>query len=139
MYKKLSVIALLFAFSCNDESINSNNPNIPNYSFSLEINLNLPSNSSLQFISNHIINNSVGARGIVVFNTGSGFVAFDLACPNQSYSECTTPMTISGIDAICDCDETSYSLFSGQGNTELKYQMKQYNVQVNENILTIYN
>jgi hypothetical protein len=27
-----------------------------------------------------------GARGIIVFNTGSGYNAFDAACPNQAIS-----------------------------------------------------
>lgn len=139
MYKKIILLVLLFAFSCDEDSTSSNNPNIPNYSFSLEINLNLPSNSSLQFASNHITNLSVGARGIVVFNTGSGYVAFDLACPNQSFEECTAPMTINGIEASCDCDESTYSLFSGQGNEDLEYALKQYNVEVSGNIITVYN
>ena len=107
-----SILSIIL--SCDGGSINNNNPNIPNYSVNLPINLSLPQYSNLQFASNHVVDYSQGARGIVIFNTGSNFVAFDLACPNQPYNTCTTPMTISGINATCDCDDTVYSLFSGQ-------------------------
>lgn len=116
------------------------NPNIPNYQVLLQIDLNLPAYSNLQFPSNHIIDLSQGARGIVVFNTGSGFNAFDLADPNIAFQACTQRMNISGINAISTCQnpEISYSLFNGLANGQT-YSMKPYRVQVAGNILTITN
>lgn len=131
-------VLLLTLCACDGGSYNNKNPNIPNYHFSLEINLSLPTYSNLQFASNHIVNTSVGARGIVVFNTGSNFLAFDLACPNQSYTSCTSAMTIDGIEAKCDCDDTAYNLFSGQSAGQ-EYPMKQYRVDVNGSIVTVTN
>lgn len=138
--KKIFILLLLFPFlfGCDGGSVNNNNPNIPNYPVNLIINMNLPAYSNLQFPSNHIVDYSQGARGIVVFNTGSGFNAFDLACPNQSFSTCGSPMTISGIEATCDCDDTVYSLFSGQSPGQ-QYPMKQYRVDINGSSLVIYN
>jgi nitrite reductase/ring-hydroxylating ferredoxin subunit len=137
--KKILVFLLVLPFitSCDEGSFNNRNPYIPNYTVSLAINLNLPQYSNLQFPSNHIVDYSQGARGIVVFNTGSGFVAFDLACPNQELSSCST-MSINGINAICACDSAEYSLFSGQ-SAGLQYPMKQYRVQVQGTMLTVYN
>ena len=137
--KKFLVFLLILPFitSCDEGSFNNRNPYIPNYTVSLPINLNLPQYSNLQFPSNHIVDYSQGARGIVVFNTGSGFVAFDLACPNQELSSCST-MTISGINAICACDSAEYSLFSGQ-SAGLQYPMKQYRVEIQGSMLTVYN
>jgi nitrite reductase/ring-hydroxylating ferredoxin subunit len=134
----LFVVFVLTLFSCDTGRINNNNPNIPNYPVNLQINLNLPAYSNLQFPSNHIVDYSQGARGIVVFNAGSTFVAFDLACPNQAFSSCSSPMTISGINATCTCENTVYNLYSGQcaGQT---YPMKQYRVDVNGSTLVIYN
>lgn len=130
---------VLLLFSCDSGgTFNNKNPNIPNYSFNLEIDMSLPGNSNLQFASNHIVNYSVGARGIVVFNTGNNFVAFDLACPNIPYANCETPMEIDGIEAICECDDTTYNLFSGQG-TGQEYAMKQYRTSVEGNIVIVYN
>ncbi len=129
---------LPFAIGCDGGSINNNNPNIPNYPVNLQINMNLPGYSNLQFPSNHIVDYSQGARGIVVFNTGSGFAAFDLACPNQSFDSCTTAMTINGIEAICDCDDTVYNLFTGQSPGQ-PYPLKQYRVNINGSTLIITN
>lgn len=132
------MLTLVWLLSCDSGSFNNNNPNIPNSSFSIDFNLNLPSNSNLQFASNHIVDYSVGARGIVVFNTGSSYVAFDLACPNQPFDSCTDPMEIEGIEAICNCDDTTYNLFTAQSQGQ-EYPMKQYRVELNGNVLTVFN
>lgn len=134
----LLVLMLPFVFGCDSGTINNRNPNIPNYTVYLQINMSLPGYSNLQFPSNHIVDYSQGARGIVVFNNGSGFVAFDLACPNQPFDTCQEPMTISGIEATCDCDDTVYNLFSGQSPGQ-QYPMKQYRVDISGNTLIITN
>lgn len=138
--KKILVLFLFisFVYSCDSGSVNNNNPNIPNLPVNLSLNLSLPQYSNLQFPSNFIRDFSQGARGIVVFNTGSGFNAFDLACPNQVFSICTTPMSITGINAICDCDDTTYSLFTGQSAGQ-QYPMKAYRVELVGNNLIITN
>ncbi len=134
-------IHLLFAliplfFSCSDSGVNNNNPFVPNYTFSIDLNMNLPSYSNLKFVSNAVYVPNIGARGVIVFNTGSGYNAFDAACPNQAISTCST-MTINGINAVCGCDNVTYSLFTGQSN--LQYPMKQYRVQINGDVLRVYN
>lgn len=134
-YLLLSVI-IPFFFSCSDSGLNNSNPFIPNYSFSIDLNLNLATYSNLKFASNAVFISGTGARGIIVFNTGSGYNAFDAACPNQAISSCST-MTIDGINAVCGCDNKEYSLFTGQGS--LQYPLKQYRVQVNGNMLRVYN
>ena len=123
-------------FSCSDSSVNNNNPFVPNYTFTLDLNMNLPIYSNLKFVSNAVYVPNIGARGVIVFNTGSGYNAFDAACPNQAISTCST-MTINGINAVCGCDNATYSLFTGQGN--LQYPMKQYRVQVNGDVLRVFN
>jgi nitrite reductase/ring-hydroxylating ferredoxin subunit len=140
MKKYLILLLLPLFLSCEKENFSNNNPYLPNYGFSYNINMNLPQFNSLQFPSNgvYINNGSTGVRGIFVFNTGSGYVAFDAACPNQALSSCST-MTLSGIDAICPCDEVRYSLFSGQAQG-MQYPMKRYRVeQTSEVSLRVYN
>lgn len=134
-YISLIVIASLL-FSCSESNVNNNNPFVPNYTFTLDLNLNLPTYSNLKFVSNAVYVPNIGARGVIVFNTGSGYNAFDAACPNQTISGCST-MTINGINAVCGCDNATYSLFTGQSN--LQYPMKQYRVQVNGDILRVFN
>lgn len=134
-YLLLSVI-IPFLFSCSDSGFDNTNPFVPNYTFTVDINMNLPAYSDLKYTSNAIYYPGVGARGIIVFNTGSGYNAFDAACPNQAISSCST-MTINGINAVCGCDSKEYSLFTGQSS--LQYPMKQYRVQVNGTVLRVYN
>lgn len=137
MKKQLLLLIFLPLISCESDSFNNKNPYIPNYGFSFTINMSLPSYSQLLYPSNAIYYPSEGARGIIIFNTGSGYNAFDAACPNQDMTSCST-MTIEGINAICGCDDASYSLFTGQ-SPGMEYPMKQYRVQVSGTVLTIYN
>ncbi len=144
--KKILVLLLTIPVlsCCNDSNFNNNNPYIPNYSVNLEINLNLPQFSNLKFVSNAVYVADQGARGIIVFNnSGNTFAAFDAACPNQALSSCSTMTIKGGTIAVCACDNAEYSLFSGQcigTKCEGKqYPMKQYRVEVNGNIIRVYN
>lgn len=138
--KKIALVFLfnLFLAGCDDGGGSSNNPYIPNYTFTVDINLDLPLYSNLQFPSNavYIPQGVAGARGVIVFNSGSGYYAYDAACPNQIISNCST-MSINGIYAVCSCDEEQYSLFTGLGS--LQYPMKRYRVEVNLPIIRVYN
>lgn len=133
----LFIITVCFFTGCGSNENSNTNPYIPNYSFTVDLNTNLPAYSNLKYVSNGIYYPGVGARGIIVFNTtGSDYNAFDAACPNQELSSCST-MTIKGINALCPCDNKEYNLFTGQGG--MPYPMKQYRVEVNGNIIRIYN
>ncbi|PIF32738.1 nitrite reductase/ring-hydroxylating ferredoxin subunit [Flavobacterium sp. 9] len=136
--KKICLIIVFVSvlFSCSDNNKSNKNPNIPNYSVNLSIDMNLPSYSNLKFASNAVIVPNYGAKGIIVFNAGSGYNAFDAACPNQAITACTA-MTIDGINAVCSCDKSSYSLFTGLGGKE--YPLKQYRVEVSGTVIHVYN
>ena len=145
--KKYFLILIVFPllFGCSTNSTNNNNPYLPNYTVNLDINMSLPQYSDLKFVSNGIYVAGQGVRGVFVFNTGSGYVAFDAACPNQALSSCST-MTFKKIDdqridrtnVVCACDNAQYSLFSGQSAGK-SYPLKQYRVEVNGNLLRVYN
>lgn len=142
--KKYFVLFLIIPIlsCCNDSNFNNNNPYLPNYSFSVNINTNLPSYSNLKFASNAVYTSEAGVRGLIIFNTGSGYTAFDAACPNQNLSDCST-MTIKGINLVCSCDAAEYSLFSGQCSGSQcagkQYSLKQYRVEENGSSLRVYN
>ncbi|MFV8324328.1 Rieske (2Fe-2S) protein [Flavobacterium sp. ZS1P14] len=137
--KKYILLFLIipFFFNCSDNGFDNKNPYLPNYSFTLDINMNLPAYSNLQYPANAIYYSGQGAKGIFVFNTGSGYNAFDAACPNQALSSCST-MTLNGIKVVCPCDNAEYSLFTGQSPGK-QYLLKQYRVEVNGNVLRVYN
>ena len=125
--------------ACEKDSIASKNPFLPNYNVNYNVNLNLPSNNNLLSTTGSVYINTagVGIRGIFVFNTGTGYVAYDAACPNQPLSDCST-MTLNGINAVCPCDGAEYSLFTGLSNGK-NYPMKPYRTEVSGNIIRIYN
>ncbi|MCP2026996.1 nitrite reductase/ring-hydroxylating ferredoxin subunit [Flavobacterium sp. HSC-32F16] len=136
--KKFWLIILFVSvlFSCSDSERSNKNPYIPSYSVNLSVDMNLPSYSNLKYVSNAVIVPNNGAKGIIIFNAGSGYNAFDAACPNQEINSCVA-MTIDGINAVCSCDKTSYSLFTGLGAKE--YPLKQYKVQVSGTVIHVYN
>lgn len=133
---------------CTTNNFSNTNPYIPNYAFSIQIDMNLPANSNLLYVSNAIYDSSVGVRGIYIFNTGSGYNAFDAACPNQAPSNCSTlnfkkldaldPLKIDKTYLVCPCDGAEYFLYTGQSPGK-KYPLKQYRVEVMGNILRVYN
>ena len=134
----LLLIAFSILFGCSTNSTNNNNPYIPNYTVNVDINMNLPQYSDLKFVSNAVYIPNQGARGIIVFNAGSGYNAFDAACPNQALSSCSTMTIKGGIMGLCACDNAEYSLFTGQSKGK-QYPLKQYRVEVNGNLLRVYN
>ena len=134
--KLLFLCAILLLINCSDNGVANKNPFIPNYSFTVDINTSLPAYSNLKFASNAIFHPGAGARGLIVFNTGSGYNAFDAACPNQALSSCST-LTIKGINAICPCDSKEYSLFTGL--SDLQHPLKQYRIEVIGTVIRVYN
>ena len=140
MKKYFFLFFILFIFSnCAKNKINNNNPYLPNYSFSVNLDTSLPSYNNLNFAGNGISVTSQGAgiRGIFVFNTGSGYQAWDMACPNQSLGTCST-MTMNGINAVCPCDSKQYSLYTGLC-PGMAYPLKQYRTEVNGTVVHVYN
>ncbi len=139
MKKYIFLLVIPLLFCCEKDSVQKNNPFLPNYNVNYDVNMNLPTFNNLNFPGNGVLITTagVGIRGIFVFNSGSGYVAFDAACPNQTLSDCSS-MVLNGINAKCPCDDAEYSLFTGQ-STGKPYPMKQYRTEVNGNIIRIYN
>lgn len=142
--KRIHFLLVFLSFSlfqsCSKAGFNNNNPYLPNYSFSFVIDMNLPSFAQLQFPSNaiRVLQPGVGVRGIIVFNTGSGFRAYDAGCPNQPVQACST-MTLNGIFAECPCDSEQYNLFTGLSNNNLPFPMKPYRVEVSGSMIRVFN
>lgn len=129
---KKFILLLLFVSmlpGCSKDDYVRQNPYLPDYNFSLDINLEFPSYSQLNFPSNpiRIFQAGQGINGLIVMNTGSGFVAWEATCPNQPITECSI-LEIDGINAVCTCDNVEYSIFNGLGPAQ--YPLKQYRVEV---------
>ena len=134
MKKILALLSfIIITVGCSSDGIRYQNPFIPNYSFSITINANLPLYSDLLSPINPtlIFDGTSGANGIIVMKiSDTDYRAWEANCPNQYISACSQ-MIIKGTNAKCLCDEIEYSLFNGVGiNGEGEYTMKPYRVDV---------
>jgi len=127
-------------WSCEKNSSRTyNNPYLPNYTVNATLNLNFPQYSGLNSNLNPIattVNNDID---IVIMKSGSGYVAWNGNCPNQTPTACSR-LIISGLNAKCNCEDAfEYSMFSGIG-TNAQYTMIPYRVEVlGNNMIRIYN
>tara|TARA_R110002012_G_scaffold11597_5_gene52171 strand:- start:2084 stop:2599 length:516 start_codon:yes stop_codon:yes gene_type:complete len=139
-----AIMLLALILSCSSDRTEGN-PYLQEVRFRFELNLNLPLYNNLQNIGNpvYVGNNGVGTRGAFVINTGSNFMAWEASCPNHVPNECST-MTIDGQNAVCSCEDYTYSLFTGQqldkpddGNRY--YDLLFYNAAQSGNVVVISN
>jgi hypothetical protein len=131
---------LIVCMGCSKD--NNSDPNcnfLVNLNVSTSLNLNLSQYNQLTFPNNPVYVPNEGNGGLIVNNTGTGFVAFDAADPNHVFSNCSV-LSINGLEGICGCnDANKYSLFTGQPleNTELRCGLTTYFVESNGNTLYI--
>jgi len=133
------VLSIVFITCDNQRSI-ERNPNVPLYRFTIEINIDLPQYNALLYPNNAVLVNSVGAgtKGIIVFNAGGSYRAYEANCPNQTLISCSQ-LQINGIRAVCPCDELEYSLFTGLPVTTGDYAMIPYRIEQIGNIIRVWN
>lgn len=131
----------IFFTSCSKNSANRNCNFLLDVGVNLNINLNLPQYSQLNFISNSVYVPNAGNKGIIVTNTGTGYAAWDASDPNHVPNSCST-LSIEGVEGVCGCDDANtYSLFTGQplNNSNLLCGLKAYRVEQSGNTLVIFN
>ena len=136
----------LCSCSKNDDNNQNNNPNIPNAVFDTGslINTSLPQFSQMQFPNNYIsLNSTYGINGVVLYYAGNNnYRAFELSDPNHALNSCSN-LTRNGDIVTCSCDDdNSYSISSGGlpfSNTTGEYPLVSYFVEVNGDIIRIYN
>ena len=132
------IIILILLNSCTKNINDSNCNNLLNLDVFYEVNLNLPQYSQLNFISNSVYIPNVGNGGIIVTNSGSGFLAWDAADPNHVNVPCAV-LSISGLEATSSCaQQNTYSLITGQSlGVALPCTLKPYRLEQSGNILLI--
>lgn len=137
----LLLFTLPLLLCCSKDDVNYNNPYLPNYNFSIAVDMSLPQYTNLLYTANPVLLNGAdaGINGIIVMNTGGGYVAFENTCPNQAVTTCSV-LQITGIIAKCPCDGAEYSLFDGTTTAEVQYPLKPYRVQITSgSSLRVYN
>ena len=131
-------IVLFMFFSCSDLDSDPRCNYLLDIEVGHEINLNLPQYNDLNFISNSVYIPNIGNGGVIVTNSGTGFLGWDAADPNHTYSQCSI-LSIEGLEASCSCpDENKYSLITGQSiKTQLTCALKTYRVEQNGSSLLV--
>ena len=142
---KMRFLLLLLAASlmgCSSDDRRQNNPNLLNVQFNIVLNLSLPQFSPLNFAGNAIYvgGPDVGNDGIIVVNTGSGFVAWDASDPNEIPRSCTR-LQIDGLSANSTCQNpNSYSLVTGQPLEDgLSFGLLNYQLNANGDTVRVFN
>ncbi len=131
------IFSSVILFSCGKQK--TNNPYLDEVSFRVEINLDLPQYETLNYSGTALYIPRGGIKGIIVVNTGSNFLAFEASDPNHYPNDCSR-MQVSGLNAVCSCENNTYSLSNGQPVTSgLSYGMKPYRVSKNGANLIVYN
>ncbi|MUP45351.1 hypothetical protein E0K83_06275 [Gramella sp. BOM4] len=141
--KKFSLVLLVFItlLSCSDSDDDfRRNPNLPDLTVRLQLNLNFPEYNDLSYAGNSFVTYQQGVKGVVVYNiNNSQYSAFELSDPNHPPSQCSG-MKVEGIIATCDCEENSYNIITGElSEGEGQYTMKPYRVQKSGNIIEVWN
>ncbi|GIZ16096.1 Rieske (2Fe-2S) protein [Capnocytophaga catalasegens] len=141
MKKIILLLILSILLACKKDTIRRN-PYLPEARFSITINTNLALYNKLKTPLTPVVvpTEGVGLRGVIIINTGSGFLAWERACPHVPITDCSTLKSDGGIIVTCPCDNVTYNLVNGNPTSgSSNYQLLNYNVSVNGNILTISN
>jgi nitrite reductase/ring-hydroxylating ferredoxin subunit len=135
--KILIVIMAVAGVSCGKNKYK--NPYLRDVSFDIVVNLDLPEYGALKFPGSALYIDRGGIKGIIVYNTGNGYNAFEASDPNHYPNDCSR-MEVSGTQAVCPCENNHYTLSDGhltEGSGE--YPMRPYYVERSGNSLHIYN
>jgi len=137
-----SLLLVLFTMSCSKSNVNNRNCRfLLNIGVNTSINLNVLPYSSLQFVSNSVYVPNAGNGGIIVTNSGTGFLAWDASDPNHSPNTCSK-LEINGLEGTCGCSDANvYSLITGQplSDPDLNCGLKAYRVEQSGSDLIISN
>jgi nitrite reductase/ring-hydroxylating ferredoxin subunit len=133
-----NLIILLSLVACKKDNVYQN-PYLEDVSFSTQINLDLPEYAPLKYANNSVLVQNVGIKGVIVFNTGHSYQAFEASDPNHYPSACST-MQPNQFTCSCNCEGNTYSLYTGQiTQGDGQYSLKPYHVSQSGNTLHISN
>ena len=76
------------------------------------INLDLPQFIDLQ-VPGGWAYTSGGLQGLIIYNNGTQFKAFDRSCPGQTISSCSQMIVDPNLRIVCPCDDSEYNILNG--------------------------
>lgn len=137
--RKILLLSLFTLFySCSNNPVE--NACFANIIVDETINLNLPEFIDLQVPGGWAYANG-GVKGIIVYNQGTQFKAFDRLCPEQNpSSSCSQMIVDDNLRMVCPCDDSEFNILNGAPLTEgIGCFANEYLVQKNGSTLIIRN
>jgi hypothetical protein len=136
----LILIMLLILTNCKKSS--NKNP-IPNISFDISINIDLPSYYPLAGVGGWVCIDG-GAKGIIIYRKSTDiFVAFDRQSPKDIDGSCSQPLTPDSVNFLQlndFCSDAKFSMYDGAAISNSEFGLRQYQTSWNGiNTLRIYN
>ncbi len=123
-----TIIVLSFLVGCRKKNNNANP--IPNISFDITINTNLPSYSDLNGVGGWAYVNGVGVSGVIVYRKElNNFVAFDRRSPKDINGTCHQPLVPDSdnfLQLIDSCNNAVFSLYDGSPVSNSEFGLRQY-------------
>lgn len=121
---------LLIVWGCDKSTPNDL---LPDTQVDVTIDLNLPSYQNLLVPGGWAFTPTTpgyGIKGILIYNQGGNFLAYERACPHLEVSVCTA-MTFDGLLLKCTCDNSVFNIFNGgvSQTTGIEYTAREYHVQ----------
>jgi len=108
---------------------------LPDTQVNVTIDLNLPSYQNLLVPGGYKLlskteNPSFGIKGILIYNHGGNYLAYERACPHLEVAECTA-MTFDGLLLKCTCDNSVFNIFNGgvSQTAGVEYTAREYHVE----------
>ncbi len=115
--RKILLLSLFAIFyGCSNNPVE--NVCFGNFTVSETINLDLPEFIDLQVPGGWAYANG-GIKGIIVYNQGTQFKAFDRLCPEQNpSSSCSQMIVDNNLRMVCPCDDSEFNILNGAPLTE---------------------
>ncbi|TPN87560.1 hypothetical protein [Aquimarina algicola] len=140
----LLIMSLFLVVACSSDDNNQRNPNLPNQSFTVQINLDLPQYVELRAPGGITVDraNGRGIRGLIIYRQNiDQFFAYELSDPNIPLSDCSA-LDVQATRALSNCgNDNEYDIpsFGQQVKGEGGLPLLSYSVSRNGNNLTISN
>ncbi len=126
-------LTVIITMACSSDDDNrQNNPNLLDVNVNFTVDTSLPQFSGLNFPNDPVYIGGYGNGGIILMNTGSGYVAWDNIDPNHTRNSSCTSMQIDGLRLVCSCEGNTYDLFTGNFIEGENLQYTLYNYRVTE-------
>jgi nitrite reductase/ring-hydroxylating ferredoxin subunit len=130
--RNLIFIVLFIAFwSCENPTPHDV---LPDTQVNVVIDLSLPSYQELLVHSGWANTPTIGGygiKGILIYNRGGNYIAYERACPHLDISACNA-MVFDGLLLKCTCDNSVFNIFNGgvSQTAGVEYSAREYHVQM---------